>query len=446
MNERNGKEKKPRPKRPEGLHHDLRAEAKVLAYVITYPEFCEQALAHVATDDFIDPFHQKIYQSIIQWIQAGGSADQVASCIDHIYHSTKHLSENAAKDLFTICEIAKCITICWRQDARYWLKVLLNVSQRRAMQLATARLAEAADADDPVAECESLFQEITKRPHGVLGESMIGTEVFDTLNDMEHQRDGRSSKFISSGYPHFDEMFGGFHRGDNVVLAASTGIGKTAFALSVAAHNAERGKSVFYLCLEMKRDELHKRILSQLSRVDMRNIFTGYYSRDERKRMADAAVAMGQWKFCIADDSDLNVRQAFSRIQTFKDRHGLDLLVVDYLSLLRPDNPKASRYEQVTQLSRSVQQLAKKVDAATINIVQLNREYLLKGTKPTMKNLRDSGAIEQDANLVVILHRPSTESPELEIDVAKNRNGPRGQLKMIFDGSTQTFSDCESTL
>lgn len=249
---------------------------------------------------------------------------------------------------------------------------------------------------------------------------------------------GTCDRPTMSGFEALDSSAGGWMSGELVILAARPGVGKTTFAMQVAAHNAARERRVLFVSLEMRDRELVARMLSGDPGVDSRRLRAGRLGTADIDKLRAAAD----------DIRDLPVRvwappsATLARIRGVAKREvafgGLSLLVVDYIGLIRPaaGDTKRPRFEQVGEVSAGLKSLAKELDVPVLALCQLNREA--DGTEPRLSNLRDSGSIEQDADVVLFLHRETTAT---KLIVAKHRHGETGSVALRFDGSTTRFSE-----
>lgn len=261
----------------------------------------------------------------------------------------------------------------------------------------------------------------------------IGEVAADIIAEI---KSGTCGKPTMTGFADLDASAGGWQAGELVIMAARPGVGKTSFALQVAAHNAERERRVLFVSLEMRDRELVTRTLCGDARVDSRRLRTGRQNAADIERLHAAAD----------DIRDLPVRiwappsATLARIRGVAKREaavsGLSLLVVDYLGLIRPADSKRPRYEQIGEVSAGLKALAKELDVPVLALCQLNREA--DGTEPRLANLRDSGSIEQDADVVLFLHREETAT---KLIVAKHRHGETGSVQLRFDGATTRFSE-----
>jgi replicative DNA helicase len=252
----------------------------------------------------------------------------------------------------------------------------------------------------------------------------------------------RTQAGLFTGLPAFDGQIGGLFPGELTILAARTGVGKSALAAQIAYRAGERGRKVYYGTLEMAAWEVAQRVLCSLSGVNARKIRTGQLTAADCRVLTEHSHALARAKIDFDDRPALrlaDIRRAASRLT----RDGLALAVVDYLQLLTPDDRRIPRYEQVGRLSAGLKQLAREVNVPVLCLCQLNREADTQD-RPRLSNLRESGSIEQDADVVLLLHRrygandPGTEA---ELIVAKNRNGETGTFPLKWWPERTMFSD-----
>ncbi len=247
---------------------------------------------------------------------------------------------------------------------------------------------------------------------------------------------------LSTGFSAFDAITGGLGRKDSVVVAARPGMGKTAFATDILRHVAIKTKKpVGMFSLEMSSNSLIKRMISSEARVDAHKIKTGFLTREEWNRISAASALIDSSPIFIDDSANLTMLQIRSRAQRLAIEHGIELLVVDYLQLVSGSGRRyESRNQEVTEISRGLKNLAKELNIPIIAISQLNREVEKRAgnRKPQLSDLRESGAIEQDADLILFISREEMRNPTednsgiTEITIAKQRNGATGSFQLIF--------------
>lgn len=315
------------------------------------------------------------------------------------------------------------------------LRSLRETSVRRVTQFCASKLIESSyDRDASPADEAAKYLEIIRKRN--VDARQLPT-ISDGMLDVVASFDSGKPSGLPTGFAYFDSITGGLAPGHLVTVAASTSVGKTAFALNVAVNLAKADRSVFYVSLEMSREELQRRVLAITSGVSLGAMQAGKLDHGQRSKVAEAVHQIGGWRMAVCDDGTVSVPQLSAKARQVRNQRGLDCMVVDYLGLLDADNPKASLNERVSQLSRDVKRLAMDLKIPVIILAQINREGA-KVDRPRLYHLRDSGSIENDSNIVLLLSR--TSDGDVLFDVAKQRSGPLGDFVMRFSGSTQVFT------
>ena len=284
----------------------------------------------------------------------------------------------------------------------------------------------------------------------------ILNESFERIDNLSQNRD--QIRGVPSGFDDLDRLLAGFQKSDLVIIAARPSVGKTAFALDILRNAAIKGKSKIALfSLEMSKEQLTDRMISSESRVDLWKIRTGHLSDDQNnndfEKIGLAINKLSDADIFIDDSGSINVMQIRTKCRRLKTESGLDMVIIDYMQLIQ-DNGSDNRNQEVSLISRSLKALAKELDVPIIALSQLSRAVeLSKPAIPKLAHLRESGSIEQDADVVLFIYRkaadrnyrPEEISPDeknvAEIHIAKHRNGACGELKLYFDGTTTSFKN-----
>lgn len=264
---------------------------------------------------------------------------------------------------------------------------------------------------------------------------------------------------LDTGFAGLNRMTGGLHRQNLVVVAARPGLGKTSFCLNVACHAAiNGGRRVGIFSLEMSKPEIIKRMISSLAEVDANRIQSGYLTRDDWARVNCATDALSAAPIYIDDSANLTMLQVRAKAQRLALEHGIDLLVLDYLQLVSGSRRYENRTQEVTEISRGLKNLAKELDIPVIAVSQLNREVEKRSgnRRPQLSDLRESGSIEQDSDIVLFISRegmeddPGSGDCTAEISIGKQRNGMTGAFKLTFRKRITRFenhcSESEATI
>jgi replicative DNA helicase len=315
-------------------------------------------------------------------------------------------------------------------------------------RLADAGRATAFDAENPADDAEAVLEQAENK---ILSVGELGSEgqtysarevVAETLRSIdERTRKGKGLSGISSGFDDLDSLTAGWQQGELIVLAARPSVGKTALGLTFAAHAAiaER-QAVFFASLEQRRTELIERLLSAHARIDGQRIRRGDLDKNDFALIDAAAQIVGAAPLFIDDASRQSMLRIGANARRIKRKHGLGLVVVDYLQLIEPENRRDPRHEQVGCISRRLKGLARELCVPVIAFAQLNRESVDRaGQRPRLSDLRESGSIEADADVVMLLHQTHQENEDLDVILAKQRNGPIGDVTLLFDRTSQRF-------
>jgi replicative DNA helicase len=334
---------------------------------------------------------------------------------------------------------------------KYMLRALIDAGE----YVAELGYDEGGEIDETLDKAEKKIYEVTETPS--LSKFI---PLKDTLQDawkrLEHLQEHKDElRGIRSGFKDLDNMLAGFQKSDLIILAARPSMGKTALALDIARQTAvQHGTTVGIFSLEMSAQQLVDRMVAAEAKVNSWNLRTGRISAEEDwDRIREAYERLGQAPIFIDDSPGSHILKMRSVARRLKREHGLGLIIVDYLQLMVPTGTKASDslVQQVTEISRSLKTLARELDVPVLALSQLSRAVEQRRGKPRLSDLRDSGSIEQDADVVMFIHRDdkmneNSERPNIaEILIEKHRNGPVGKIELYFDDKRTTFVSLEKT-
>lgn len=290
------------------------------------------------------------------------------------------------------------------------------------------------------------------RGDGPVAISDVLAKTVDKIDTLFHAQDAITG--ISSGYKDLDDMTAGLQPSDLVIVAGRPSMGKTTFAMNIAEHAAlKSGKPVLVFSMEMPAEALAMRMLSSLGRIEQNRLRTGRLEDDDWPRITSAVSMLGEAKMFIDDGAALSPSEVRARARRVAREHGqLGLIVIDYLQLMQCPDSKENRTNEISEISRSLKALAKELNVPVIALSQLNRGLEQRTDKrPVMSDLRESGAIEQDADLIIFIYRDEVyneSSPDkgiAEIIIAKQRNGPIGKVRLTFLGKYTRFENFTSS-
>ena len=275
------------------------------------------------------------------------------------------------------------------------------------------------------------------------------TEAWERIEKIHEKQDGLRG--VPTGFASLDKMLSGLQKSDLIILAARPSMGKTALALDIARRAAVNHQiPVGIFSLEMSSQQLIDRMLAAESSVDAWRLRTGQLSKDhEFAYLREGLDRLSKAPIFINDQAGINIMNMRSAVRRMKSEHNLGLVIVDYLQLMTPMRSSDSMVQQVTEISRSLKGLAKDLDVPVLALSQLSRAVESRGGKPRLSDLRDSGSIEQDADVVMFIHRDdkqneNSDKPNIaEIMIEKHRNGPTGRIELFFDDKHTTFREIE---
>jgi replicative DNA helicase len=316
---------------------------------------------------------------------------------------------------------------------------------RRLIETSTGIITEAYDghstATDLLDVAESRIFKISQQ-RGDEGFTRIKEMLWPTMERIETlQRSGKAITGVPTGFVDLDALTSGFQESELVVVAARPSMGKTAFCLNIAANAASEGQGVAIFSLEMSKEALVQRMLTATARVDSHRVRQGTLRDSDFTQLARAAGLLQTYQVWIDDTPSITLLEMRSKARRLKIDNDLRLIIVDYLQLMRSPEHAENRVQEISDISRSLKALARELEIPVIALSQLSRASEQRGgeRKPILSDLRDSGAIEQDADLVIFIHRPEYYDREdeskrglAEVMLAKNRNGPTGDVQLKF--------------
>ena len=336
---------------------------------------------------------------------------------------------------------------------KYMLRNLIDAGE----YVAELGFDEAEELEETLDRAEKKIYQVTETPSLSKFSSMKETlaKAWENFERLQASKD--ELRGVRTGFRELDNMLAGFQKSDLIILAARPSVGKTTLALDIARQSAiQHGTTVGFFSLEMSAQQLVDRMVAAEAKVNSWSLRTGRVSEggDDFVRIRDAYDRLSRAPIYIDDQPGNNILKMRSVARRLKREHGLDLIVVDYLQLLAPTQTRASDnlVQQVTEISRSLKNLAREMDVPVLALSQLSRAVEQRGGKPRLSDLRDSGSIEQDADVVMFIHRDdkinkeTSDKPGIaEIMVEKHRNGPVGKVELFFDDKRTTFNSLEKS-
>lgn len=416
-------------------------ERAVLGSLLLLPEVSDEVALILRPDDFYDDANARIYRHFMAMHDAGQQVD-IMLLIQRLKDAGEYEAIGGAPYLAEIGE-----SVHTAAYAEHYAKIVREKALLRSLIHASTDILK--DAYDPDVEPrqmlsraeEKVFAILEEKGHGEAKE--LGAVLRDTLARLDDRMNGRVGG-IETGFHDFDDMTGGLHGSELVILAARPSMGKTALALNIVEHVAIASRlPTLFVSLEMSALELCDRLLCSLARVNSQKVRNGQVSAEESQKLLQTATEITQAPLFIDDSPSRTMTEIAASARRLKRRCGLSLIVIDYLQLIDPDNPKDPRQEQVSKIARRLKGLARELNVPVLCLGQLNRQSETHGDKrPQLSNLRESGAIEQDADVVMFVHREEYYQTndedrervrgEADLLVRKQRNGPVGDIKLTW--------------
>lgn len=332
---------------------------------------------------------------------------------------------------------------------KYTLRRLIDASDT----ISQLGYAESDELDQTLDRAEKTIYDVTQQisTHKFVEIGGILTEAFERIENL--QKSDQELRGVTTGFKSLDKMLSGFQKADLIILAARPSMGKTSLALDIARQAAcKHNVAVGIFSLEMSSQQLVDRMLAAESRVDAWKLRTGGMNNDSDYEQLNAALnRLSNAPIYIDDQPGANILKMRSVARRLKREKKLDMLIVDYLQLMNPTQTRGSdsMVQQITEISRALKQLAREIDVPVLALSQLSREVEKRGGKPRLSDLRDSGSIEQDADVVMFIHREdkyneNSDRPNIaEIMIEKHRNGATGKIELYFDEKKTTFLEID---
>lgn len=418
--------------------HSAEAEEAVLGAMLLSHEAIINAQTKVSAQDFYRPLLGQIFAAMVDLDQRGEPVDPV-TLLEQMRARGVAVEPTLIGDL-----AANAVNI---GNAEYYADIVRDKAKQRALiHVASTIVDEAYATTDDV---EGLFD---RAEQGIMHIADQGTEdsvaplteLLQLELDRLEERDGMSGiNGLTTGYKALDELLRGISPTSLSIVGARPSVGKTAFALGIVTHvGAVLQRPALFFSLEMSRLEVAERILSSQARVDGSKLKTGQLSNVDWENVTKALASMNDSKIYVDDNPMLTVMDVRARARRIKQREGdLGIVVVDYLQLMSSRSRAENRQVEVSEMSRGLKLLARELQAPVIALSQLSRSIEQRtNRRPMMSDLRESGAIEQDADIIMFLHRPSdsaeqesyADAGKVEVHLSKHRNGPTGQVNLAW--------------
>jgi replicative DNA helicase len=419
---------------------NLDAEASVLRAMLLDNNVVDDALAEMSADDIYSHDHQIVFDTMLSLIRSGTPATPL-TVAEHLEQRDQLANVGGWERLTQLLDALPSEVF----HVRYHARLIREAAQRRRVIQAAQELQAAAhdhqDVDELLAKFDRAHRQLSERE-----ESRACLSMLDVLHRRRDSIQNSDHPHVPTGWPDLDNMLGGGMRaGSLVIVGARPSVGKTSAALGMALSAAQARMPALFVSLEQSRIDIANRLLCAMTGLSFADIELDRLTDSlDRDRLLEGENELAALPLKVIDESSSHLSQIAASARAER-RHGLRLLILDYLQLLRPDDERVHREQQVAGMSRTLKRLARELDIVVVCLAQLNRDIESRDRKqPRLSDLRESGSIEQDADVVLFLDRPATYDPdahptEANIIIAKNRNGPIGKVPVVWSGSTMTY-------
>ncbi len=433
---------------------DLDAEVSVLGSLM----LDKNAIIHVADilspNDFYHPSHQKIYETILELFERGEP-------IDILTVSHKLKGKKIFKDIGGTDYLSDLVSrVPTSAHIEQYANIVKEKRVRREIINASSVINEQAFEH---ADFESLIDEVEQKIFGISQRSRPQKfahikeglpEAYERLEKL-HQGDKNTLRGVATHFTKLDNLLSGFQRSDMIILGARPSTGKTAFALDIARNAAMHGNAVGIFSIEMSRDQIIDRFIASQAQIPLWRLRSGRLNDELEFALVQQALdELSKAPIFIDDSSSPSILQMRSIARRLQLEHKLDLLIVDYIQLIRPNTSSDNVVNQVSEISRGLKALARELNIPVLALSQLSRDIEKRDSKlPRLSDLRESGSLEQDADVVMFLSRDMNERADLpeegqsivKVFVAKHRNGPTGMFELGFDKEKASFKNIDAT-
>jgi replicative DNA helicase len=432
------------------LPHNAEAERTVLGAVLVDNAAFNSAAEILIRDDFYREAHRRIFDAMAALAERSQPIDTL-TLADQLSREQALEAVGGAAYLASLVDGLPRIT-----NVEQWSRIIKEKAVLRNLIHASNRIAQSCyEAEDDPADIldraeKSIFEIAERRlRQGFVGLREIVKESFRTIDQLSQSRELVTG--LPTGFVDLDERTSGLQRGDLIIVAARPAMGKTSLCLNIAQNAAHRtGETVGIFSLEMSTKQLVLRMLCSDARIDAHRLRTGSLQEKDWARLAKAYADLSNARIFVDDSASLTPLEMRAKCRRLKAEHGLGLVIVDYLQLCSAPSRSENRQQEIASISRSMKGLAKELDVPVIALSQLSRApEARQDRRPQLSDLRESGALEQDADIVMFIYReeeykPSEENRGIaEIIIGKQRNGPTGTIKLAFIKEFTRFENYE---
>ncbi len=450
------------PNNPKVPPHSLEAESSLLGSILLDKNVLLNIVDLISFEDFYKDANVSVYEAIVELYNRHEPVDLLT--VGNLLEEKKLLEKVGGRSYL----IKLTNAVATAGHAKTYAKIVHKKAMLRRLLEAASEIAKLGYSEE--SNVDELLDEAQQKVFNVSTQFMkqeftpirsVLTEAFDRIDEL-HRQKGKL-RGIPTGFTGIDNLLAGLQKSDMLILAARPSVGKTSFVLDLIRHIATKEKVATGLfSLEMSKEQLVDRLLCAEADVDLWRMRTGKLSDrpedDDFPRIGHAMGVLAEAPIYIDDTPNINITQIRTKCRRLQTEHGLGLIVVDYLQLMQGHRKVDSRVQEVAEISRGLKGIARELGVPVIALSQLSRAVeLTKPAIPKLAHLRESGSLEQDADVVMFIYRkaadrnyrkediPPDERNIAEVHIAKHRNGPTGMVKMIFDETKASFRSLDTT-
>jgi len=433
--------------------HSIEAEQSVVGAMIIDKEAINTAVEMLRPEDFYKEAHREIFEAIITLFNRNEP-------IDLITLSEELKRRGNLENIGGVTYLANLSSsVTTTANVEYYCKIVEDKSILRQLirssdEIMTQAFEDTEQINTIIEKAEKNIFEITQGSHRQ-GFAPLNEVLLSSFAQMEERAANKGALTgVTSGFIDLDNKLSGLQKADLILLAARPSMGKTALGINIATNSALKGDAkVAVFSLEMSKEQLVQRIISATAHVDLQKIISGNLSDDEWIKVVNSMGPLSKIDIYIDDTSGISLMELKAKCRKLKIEKGLDLILIDYLQLMQMDGHQESRQQEISAISRGLKGLAKEMSCPVIALSQLSRAPELRADhRPILSDLRESGAIEQDADVVLFLYRDDYYDQESEkknigeLIIAKHRNGPTGNIELVFKKEFTKFLNKENYL
>lgn len=429
--------------------HNIEAEQAVLASSLIDPSVIDELIGRIDGEDFYLPSHKMIFAALV-------SLHNAAKPLDLVTLVTRLTDEGNLEKAGGFEYVSELVQIIPNSaNVQGYAKIIHEKSLLRKMVSAGGSISELGynvvdDVDELINDAQAIVFNLgaSKLKTDAEHIGVVASQNYDKLAKLyEMEERDRNVSGVISGFPDLDKVTNGFQRSDLIIVAGRPGMGKTSFGLNIVLNAAMTGHAVVFFSLEMSSEQLVNRLISSEERIKLSTLRTGNFQNDEWKKLGDFTSKLEKLDIYLDDTPQITVNQLRAKCRRLKARNKLDMIFVDYLQIMGFNRSITVREQQISEISRSLKGLAKELNIPIMAFAQVSRsvESRSDNRRPYLSDLRESGAIEQDADIIMFLYRDEVYNEDTvykniaEIIIAKHRNGELATVPVSFDAEYTKF-------